>query len=418
MITAEISGQTSFLKRQRQVRRARQVRLAAAFLLMFISGLVWNTFGLFLISLEGEFHWSRSAISGAYGAFALTNALTAPAFGYAMTRWDSRPLLAGASLLLGFAFCGLAFVETIGQFWLVFGILAGLGTHCTSSYAIFSVLAGRFRKRPATAMAIADAGSGLAAFIGLPLIHWVIGDYGWRSAYLVLGVLIASLGVVLHLLALDRVRRASSRQASRNGLSLVHFALAALALSYFCGSAAYHGLLTQQIALFDEHNVPEDTAVWLAAVAGLVIFIWRLLSGWLCDRWGPSKIMVVASGATGLTFITLLVIFVAETSPALFIYPLVLGIAFGGQQVLLASGAGKMFPLAALAGILGVCRLAAGLGMAAGPVMTGYFHDMTGGYALAIIILGLVSLGHFISFLVAVKSGRPDPSIVKAVGSI
>lgn len=79
MIAAEISGQTSFLKRQGQVRRARQVRLAAAFLLMFISCLVWNTFGLFLISLEGEFHWSRSAISGAYGAFALTNALTAPA---------------------------------------------------------------------------------------------------------------------------------------------------------------------------------------------------------------------------------------------------------------------------------------------------------------------------------------------------
>ncbi|URK89496.1 MFS transporter (plasmid) [Rhizobium sp. RCAM05350] len=146
MSTAEISRRISVPKRQMQVRRAKQVRLTAAFLLMFISGLVWSTFGLFLISLEGEFHWSRSAISGAYGTFAMVNALTAPAFGYAMTRWDSRRLLAGTSLLLGLAFCGLAFVETIGQFWLVFGILAGLGTHCTSSFAVFSVLAGRFRK--------------------------------------------------------------------------------------------------------------------------------------------------------------------------------------------------------------------------------------------------------------------------------
>lgn len=404
MQQAKNSGTELFLKRHEQVRRARLVRLTAAFLLMFISGLVWNTFGLFLISLEAEFHWSRSALSGAYGAFALTNALTAPAFGYAMTRWDSRPLLAGASLLLGLALAGLAFVETIGQYWLVFGIFAGLGTHCTSSFAIFSVLAGRFRKRPATAMAIADAGSGLAAFIGLPVIYWIISDFGWRNAYLAIGILIASLGVLLHLFALDRVRRRASRASTKGRISVPYLALAALALSYFCGSAAYHGLLTQQIALFDEHNVPKDTSVWLAAAAGLVIFLWRLVSGWMCDRLGPQRIMAIASVATVITFATLLLVLTSASSPALFLYPLVLGIAFGGQQVLLASGAGMIFSLTSLAGILGICRLAAGLGMAAGPVILGLSHDATGEYSLALVFLGFISFCHFTGFLVAMSS--------------
>lgn len=399
---AEMSGRQHFPTRQEKVRRARLVRLAAAFLLMFISGLVWNTFGLFLLSLESEFHWPRSALAGAYGTFALTNAVTAPAFGYAMTRWDSRPLLAGAAIVLGLAFAGLAFVETIGQFWLVFGILAGLGTHCTSSFAIFSVLAGRFRKRPATAMAIADAGSGLAAFIGLPVIYWIITAYGWRNAYLMVGILIVFLGTFLHLFALDRVRRAPSRQSKKSRVP--YLALGALAVAYFCGSAAYHGLLTQQIALFDDHDIPKDTAVWIAAAAGLVIFVWRLLSGWMCDRWGPLKIMAVASVATALTFVTLFMIFSTANMAALFIYPLVLGIAFGGQQVLLANGASMIFSLTSLAGILGICRLAAGLGMAAGPVIIGFSHDATGEYGLALVILGVISFGHFSGFLVAVTS--------------
>lgn len=135
---------------------------------MMVSGLVWNSFALFLVAVEGEFHWSRASISGAYGAFALINAVSAPFFGYLLGRWNSRMLLAAAALLLGIAFLLTAKVTTIWQFWLNFGLIGGLGTHCTSSYAIFAVLAGRFRRRPATAMAIADAGSGLAAFSTFP----------------------------------------------------------------------------------------------------------------------------------------------------------------------------------------------------------------------------------------------------------
>ena len=67
--------------RRVQVQWAKRVRLASAFLLMMVSGLVWNSFGLFLVALEADFHWSRAAISGAFGAFALINAITAPFFG-------------------------------------------------------------------------------------------------------------------------------------------------------------------------------------------------------------------------------------------------------------------------------------------------------------------------------------------------
>lgn len=384
--------------RRRSVRLAKQVRLAAAFLLMMVSGLVWNSFALFLVALEGEFHWSRASISGAYGAFALVNAVSAPIFGYLLGRYNSRVLLAGAAMLLALAFLLTAQVSTIGQFWLTFGLIGGLGTHCTSSYAIFAVLAGRFRKRPATAMAIADAGSGLAAFLGLPIMSWMINDFGWRFTYSSLGLVLMGIAVPLHLLVIDRVKSASGAGGRYGMAGLGWVTILALVISYFCGSAAYHGLMTQQIALFEDNNVAGETAVWIAAVAGLIIFVWRLLSGWLCDLWGSGPVMSLAALAGVLTFGMLAAILVTANVAALFVYPLVLGIAFGGQQVLLANRARVVVTLSALSAVLGVCRLASGIGMAGGPVIFGFLHDWADGYGVAIVAIAGLAFFHFVAF--------------------
>jgi len=384
--------------RRRNVRLAKQVRLAAAFLLMMVSGLVWNSFALFLVALEGEFHWSRASISGAYGAFALINAVSAPFFGYLLGRYNSRILLAGAAMLLGTAFLLTAHVSTIGQFWLTFGLVGGLGTHCTSSYAIFAVLAGRFRRRPATAMAIADAGSGLAAFLGLPVMSWMINDFGWSFTYSSLGVVLMGVAVPLHLFVIDRVKSASGTGGKYGMAGLGGVTILAIVVSYFCGSAAYHGLMTQQIALFEDNNISGETAVWIAAIAGLIIFVWRLLSGWLCDLWGSGPVMGLAALAGMLTFGMLVTILITANVAALFIYPLVLGIAFGGQQVLLANRARLVVALSALSGVLGVCRLASGAGMAAGPVLAGSLHDWAGGYGAAIAVIAGLALLHFTAF--------------------
>lgn len=388
--------------RRARIVRARRIRLAGAFALMAVSGLIWNSFGLFLVALEAEFGWSRAGISAAFGTFALANALTAPAFGYALSRWDSRIALAGSALLLGVALAATSTATTLHGFWLVFGVIGGMASHCTASYAVFAVLAARFRQRPATAMSIADAGSGLAAFLGLPLLHWIILSFGWQAAYLMLGSIVAVVGVGVHLFVLDRVKRLPLREPGRHRIALPSFALLVLALSYFCGSAAYHGLLTQQIALFDEQGVPEATAVWIAASAGLVVFLWRLLSGWLCDLWGPRRVMAIAALGAAVTFAALGAALAGASGIALVVYPLALGIAFGGQQVLLTNGARLIVPLSALGVVLGFCRLGSGIGMATGPVLAGALYSAMGGYPLVVGILAAIAFAHFAAFATAI----------------
>jgi MFS family permease len=367
------AGRSGLKARSQRVSRAKRIRLATAFVLMAISGLDWTSFSLFLVAIEADFHWSRAEISGAFSVFALTSALTAPAFGYALGRWDSRRLLAAAALVLGLALCGLPLVKTPSTYWIVFGVIGGIGSHCTSSYAVFAVLAGRFRERPATAMAIADAGSSFATFLGLPLIHWTIVNFGWRTAYIALGMAVAIIGGALHLVAMDPVRRArpavSIKQSSKR---LPIIILLALAAAYFCGSAAYQGLITQQIALLDYYGVAESLAVWVVAFAGLILFVWRLGSGYLCDLWGPGRVMAIAAMGIVITFGSI-PIGASLTAPgALLVFPVAAGIAFVGQQVMLAATVQLMTQPATFASILGICRMASGMGMAVGPLITGY----------------------------------------------
>ena len=398
--------------RARLWRRARLARLAAGFALMVASGLVWNTFGLFLVAIEAEFQTSRAGISGAFGAFALTNALCAPLVGMALGRWNSRLVLAGLSLLLGLALLLTAFSQGVASYWLLFGIVGGIGSHCFSSFVVFTVLVKRFRDRPATAMAIADAGSGLAAFLGLPLVQIMIVQFGWRATYIVIGLIVGLMGAVLHLKVLDRVPTAPTGTTASVGgrrAALASVAFVALAVSYFCGSAAYQGLMTQQIALTTESGLTFAQAAWVAAWAGLVVFIWRLMAGWLCDRWSLAGVMVLAGLAAVVTFSALGIGLAGAPDSGragLWIYPLTMGVAFGGTQVLLAMMTRRIAKAHDYPVILGFGRLASGLGMAVGPVMAGHAHDVAGNYHAAIVLLLVLSIVHFATFTLVTFRAR------------
>ena len=322
------------------MRRALLGRVAAGFVVMAVSGLVWSSFGLFLVAICRDLGWSRSAVSGAFTLFALTNALSAPVFGRLMQRFDSRALLAATAVLLGLALVGTALVETVWAYWLVFGVVGGLGAQSVSSFALFSIFARRFRRRLATAMSVADAGSGFAAMAGLVLIQSVVDAWGWRAAYAGMGAVVAVTGGLLHLLVFDGVRRSVEpvsaptmprRPADR--IEPIHILLIA---SAFFGSAAYHALLTQQIAFLTGEGVPTDLAVWTAALGGGVVFVWRLGSGWLTDRSGVVRVMTIAATAVAVVLLSLVTLLSVQSVWILAVYATALGVGYGGQQVAMA----------------------------------------------------------------------------------
>lgn len=382
---------------------------------MAISGLVWSSFGLFLVALQKEFDWSRGEISGAFAIFALANAVSAPLLGYAMRTWDSRRILGVLALLLGAALCATAaFVSSLAGYWLVFGLLGGIGAQCVSSFAVFAILARRVRRRLATAMSVADAGSGMATMLGLPLIQMIIEAHGWRAAYAVLGLLVLVLVAAIHMLIFDAVRPERRRVPIGEASALSRrprplagsWRMAVMCAAFFFGSASYHGLLTQQIAIFDAEGISTDRAVWIAAFGGGVVFFWRLGSGWLCDVVGVARVIAIATLGVGITYVGMGLVMTGAEGAALIVYPLALGVGFGGQQVIMAVAMRGLSVPADFPVNLGYGRLASGLGMAAGPPAAGLVHDFSGSTLAVVSLLAFSSTLHVAALISAATPAR------------
>ncbi|MCO6404712.1 MFS transporter [Aurantimonas endophytica] len=384
-------------------------------MLMGVSGLIWGSFGLFLVALQREFGWSRGEISGVFATFALANALSAPAIAAAMARTNSRHLLALLAILLGGALVlTAAWVGGLAAYWLIFGLAGGIGAQCVSSFVVFALLARRVRHRLATAMSIADAGSGLATLLGLPLLQFIIDVQGWRAAYALLAVLTLVVVVALHLVIFDAIRRSPRPlPAMERGTDFgtPSRAILWMCASYFCGSAAYHGLLTQQVALFDSQGIEPARAVWIVALSGGAVFAWRLISGWLCDVIGVSRVLAVAAAAVLVTFIGLSLLLSGWSVTGTALYPAGLAIGFGGQQVLLAVALRQFAAPARFAKNLAYGRLASGLGMAAGPVAGGIIYDVTASSPAVAFVLGGLGLGYVAGFTLATAEGKRENSL-------
>jgi predicted MFS family arabinose efflux permease len=373
---------------------------------MALSALVWNSFGLFLLSIEAAFDAPRAAVAMAFSIFALAGALSAPLVGVAFGRWGSRRVLVSLSALMGACLVATAAASGVWTIWISYGVVGGVASHAFGSYVVFMVMARRFRRRPATAMAVADAGSGLSVFLVLPLLEQGISAFGWRATYMAIAVVMATAGILLHAFVLDAVRPPAALPAGGLGQAvLLRPRLLVLALAFLCGSGAYQGLMTSHIALMAEHGIPLDTAATVAAVGGLAIFLWRLVCGWLCDRWSMAGVMVLAAVAGVSTFVALGAIMAGAplAGVALWSYPVTLGIAFGGTQIILAVAAMQLSTADSYPVVYGVGRLASGLGMAIGPLLAAAAHDATADHGLAMTGLAGATALHFAGFVWTIR---------------
>ncbi|HEX7126712.1 MAG TPA: MFS transporter [Thermodesulfobacteriota bacterium] len=380
--------------------------VAAGFVSMAVSGLIWHSFSLFLVALEREFGWSRATISGAYTLFTIVNALGAPAVGWLLPRVDSRAVLGIASLLLAGGLLLASRVESAAGFYLAFGLVAGAGVQACSTLALFTILANWLGPRAAPGMSLVDSGSGIGVFLGLPALHAVIEAAGWRAAYVGLGVLVLVTVLPMNAIlmrygppgfaaaAAAARRDGSAPAAKRPGMAWI-------GVAFFLGPVAFHGLMTQQVALFQDQGVEAAAAVWIASATGLCVFAFRFAAGFVVSRFGETAAMAAQCVAAALAVGCLLLLLGGAGSSVLYAYPVLLGAGFGPQAIVLALGTRRLVAPADFGVAYGVLRLVGGAGMAVGPSLAAGVFDVTGSYAAALVLLVVMVGGQYLSYRTA-----------------
>ncbi|MGH7093136.1 MAG: MFS transporter [Stellaceae bacterium] len=153
------------------------------------------TLSIFVEPLTREFHWSRTALSGAVSLGGLLAALASPWIGPLLDRHGSRFVLCLVVLVNGVLLMLLSLTPSLAVFYLLF-CLARMNWAGPFDLGIYGAVSNWFVARRPFAVSVATLAqtAGLAA---MPLIGaYAITHQGWRSGWLAIGAVTLAVGFV------------------------------------------------------------------------------------------------------------------------------------------------------------------------------------------------------------------------------
>src|SRR5262249_1883959 len=147
-----------------------------------------------------------------------------------------------------------------------------------------------FDRQRGLALGIALAGVGLGTSIVPPITAYLIEHYGWRFAYVGLGLTVLVLGGLPVLLVIrepDQRDRAAMPHLASSALLGYDFVAVlkggrfwALAFAFFLGVVALNGILTQIVPILMDRGVLLQVATRDLAASGVAAILGRVASGW------------------------------------------------------------------------------------------------------------------------------------------
>src|SRR5829696_3742748 len=98
--------------------------LGALTLCMLAASGIRAVFGVYIKPMEGEFGWSRGALSGAAAVSLLLLGAAGPVWGRLADRWGPRRIIGVGLVLLGVGAIGSAFVQQLWHLYVTASLMA------------------------------------------------------------------------------------------------------------------------------------------------------------------------------------------------------------------------------------------------------------------------------------------------------
>jgi MFS family permease len=350
-----------------------------------------STFAVFLPVLAEGFAWSRGAVSVALSINLLLGGVAAFPVGRIADRRGPRAVLAVTVAIGAVGFALSARIDALWQLYLSYGVLVGIGM--SSIYVLSAATVARwFETRRGLALAIVLSGFNLGWLTGGPLAALLIGHFGWRTAYVLLGALVAAVGVPASL-CVRYPRPAEPRHVAAEAGP--RWPVADARLWYFVTAWGALGLVFMMVTVHSvsyarDRGLSLEQASLALTAFGVGAVVGRLVAGAAADRFGAKPIMRVCLSVQGAALGALLLGLPAWTVPGTL---LVFGLGASGADNTFVKAIPDVFGLAALATIMSVVGLGWRSGAGLGPALAGFVHDATGSYtpSFAFAVVALAS---------------------------
>jgi predicted MFS family arabinose efflux permease len=273
----------------------------------------------------------------------------------------------------------------------------GLGVGCSYVPAV-AVVQRWFVKRRGFASGLAVSGIGVGTLVMPPLASHLVGAFGWRHAYVVLGVLAMVVGVGMASLIENDPRarglapdgdalQAGEAEHVQKGFSV----RAAVRSRHFLGLYAAclicaFGLFVPFVHLVPfalDHGVAQSRAVLLLGAIGVGSTAGRFALGGLADRWGRELTLVRMFA--GMALVLMCWIF-ATVYAGMTVVALAYGVVYGGFVAVLPALVMDYFGGRNVSSIIGILYTSVALGTLIGPSAAGFAFDLSHSYTLPILI--------------------------------
>ena len=360
------------------------------------AAIVPYTFGLFIKPLTVAFGWHREATSAGFSIAALTVAAASPGLGFLLDRFSPRRIILPCIVIFSAGYASLALLTPhLMHFYLTF-FLIGLVGNGTAYIGYSRAISTWFNRRRGFALSIMLAGSALGAMV-LPVIaQSVITQFGWRPAYLMLGLLAFTVGFPLtaffvrerHVGLQDQSVSTELGEPVAKALAIPAFWIIAITVCLYAISV--NGAIAHLSALLTDRGVSTSGAAWSVSIIGATSLIGRLLTGIFLDRFfGPrvSQVMLL------MTVLGIVLLSVANSLTAGLVAAALIGFSMGSEGDITPYLLGRYFGLKRFSTLYALTWTTYAVGGATGPLLVGRVFDTLGSYRpITIQLLALPAL--------------------------
>ena len=368
------------------------------------------SFGVFIKPLTQELHSNRAGISLAFTLANLLQSVSSPLAGRLADRFGARRVILLSTVILALLLVSSHLLSArLRDFYIFYGLLGFVGSG-PAPIPYVKVISRWFDRRRGLALGLTMFGIGSGAILMPALAQRLIAMLGWRSTYMIIGLLVLVVSVPLVAFFLKEspeemgllpdgaiaTPQAAEKQNTGEGLAWRDVrrskAFWIMVGAIFLVGASVHGCVLHLVPLLSDQGVSSNRVALATSFLGGALLIGRVGSGYLLDRFFAPRVGMCLFGAAACGIALLRM---GAASGLVLLAVFLIGLGMGSEVDIIAYLVSRYFGLRAFGEVYGYAFASYVLAGALGPWLMGLGFDRSGSY-------GSVLVGFLLAILLAV----------------
>ena len=381
-----------------------------------VVGFIFYCFPLMFTALERDLGATQSQLSGALSLWFISSAVASIFLGRLLDKFSIKKIMMIGGVIFSLGLFSISFVQSSFSLLLIYATLLAIGGPALGNLSVTKLVANWFESNAGMALGIAAIGISFSGVILPILVDPLIEMIGWRSVYMVFGLIVIFLLIpTVRYFVIDTPEEIGqykdnlpdqpSPDSSQGLLGIKDFfkhgIFWIISLAFAFQFLAMGGVLLH-LPLHSENQgfletwtilgFPIKQTVFAYSFAALGGVVGKVFFGYLMDRLRPNipVMIMMAMQSIGIFGLTLIDNYLFFT-----IFCFVFGLGFGGAMVLMSACFLKAFGSQNLGSVRGVSAMLIVPVQPIGMILVGTAFDLNL-YLESFLLMGAITLIGFI----------------------